>query len=239
MRIETSEQLERVLNAVTNDLVHANCYYKLYLDINDSVTEYNREVNQSRAFWGLTCEALLESTVIRLCRVYERNSDKKATSLQNLLAAIKLNLQIFDFEPFCDRVRSNVHLNPVDAWASLDEIQLEADIAFASESNESVRRLVRWRDNMFVHRSSTLIIKKIELHKSNRPTYGDYDCLLDNGMTIINRYSSLFNRHTHGRVLLGHDDFKHVLRSIRESDELHRERLKAKYKKYGIDDDGE
>jgi hypothetical protein len=239
VKIETSEQLQRVLDAVSDDLVQANCYYKLFRDINDSIAEYVREMNQSRVFWSLTRYALLDAAILRLCRVYERNTDKKANSLGNLLAAIKRNLHIFEFEPFRERTKANVHLDPFKSWTKLNEDQLEADINFATESNAAVKKLVFWRDKWFVHRDSTIVIRKIDVEQIKLPTYDDYDSLLDNGMTIVNRYSSLFHRHTHGRTLIGNDDYTYVLKSIRNNLEANREKLKAEFRNYGIDYDGE
>lgn len=238
-KIRSPEQLHLVIEAVQRDLVQANCYYRLFRDVNNAVAEYTREMNQSRVFWSLTRDALLDAARLRLCRVYEREKDKNANSLGYLLAAIKHNLHMFEFEPFQERLKSNEYIDPYESWKKLDEAQLDADILFATESNSAVRRLVFWRDKQFVHRDSTHIIRKIRIGKEKLPTYGDIGSLLDNGLTIANRYSALFNQHTWGRTMVGHDDYAFVLKLIRDGLKLRRERLNAELKGHGIDNPGE
>jgi hypothetical protein len=215
LNVTTSDELQRVFDVVINDLVQANCYYKLFKDINGAVDEYSREMNQSPAFWHLTRDALLDAAILRLCRVYERNKDVKVNSIRNLLVAIKRNLHMFEFEPFRERTKSNQDLNPFESWRKLDETQLDSDI-LSIESNPAIERLVFWRDKKFVHRDSTLIIRKIEIDKGRLPTFGDYDSLLAGGMTILNRYLTLFKQHTWGHIMVGHDDYTVVLKLIRD-----------------------
>lgn len=236
-KVENSEQLGRLLSAVANDLVHANCYYKLFRDLNDSVSDYKVEMNESRAFWGLTRDALFESAVIRLCRIYERDKDDKARSLGNLLQVISNNKHLFDYDHFCERVKENEHIGVRESFRELDERQLDLDIIFASESNLSVVKLIRWRDSMFVHRSSRMVIRQIKLPSGNFPTYGDYESLLSNGMDVVNRYSSAFQCLTYSRTLIGGDDYLYVLNSVRKRLEVHRNELRAEYEKYGLEFD--
>lgn len=176
----------------------------------------------------------LDAAKLRLCRIYERDSAKTSNDLGFLLAAIKQNLHLFDFDSFRERTASNIHLDPHESWRGLDHVQLDEDIAFATESNNSVRRLVKWRDKQFVHRDSTHVIRKLEFDKNDLPTYGDIESLLDNGMTIVNRYSALFTSHTWGSKFIGQDDYSFALDLIRDGLKFRRIALEAEYAKYGL-----
>lgn len=238
LNVTTSDELQLVFDVVIDDLVQANCYYQLFRDLDDSVKEYKREMNESPAFWYLTRDALLDAAVLRLCRVYERKEDKKVNSLRNLLSAIKRNLHMFELEPFRERTKLNEALDPFDAWEKLDEDQLDSDI-LALESNPAIERLVFWRDKKFVHRDSKLIIRQIKIGKERLPTFGDYEGLLGNGMTVVNRYLALFKQHTWSSQMVGHDDYSVVLNLVREGLELRRERLKEEFKQHDVEFNGE
>ncbi|MBX3245019.1 MAG: hypothetical protein KF685_11225 [Acidobacteria bacterium] len=227
------------MDAVADDLVQANCYYKLFREINDSVNEYKTEMNQSRVFWSLTRDALLDAAILRLCRVYERRKDKNANSLGNLLNAIKQNPDMFEFEQFRVRVETNKYINAFESWKKLDESQLESDILFVSETNSAVKNLIYWRDKEFVHRDSTIVIRNIEIDDARLPTYSDYDSLLETGLDIVNRYSSLFHCCTYGRTLIGGEDYTYILKSLKKTGEAYREKLKAEFNRHGMDYNGE
>jgi hypothetical protein len=97
-----------------------------------------------------------------------------------------------------------------------EENQLKEDIKYVSNDNELVRKLTIWRNNIYAHRQPKNVIKKELIDKKYPLTYKDIEELLAKGITILNRYSSTFCASTYSTTLVGHDDYRFILDSIKE-----------------------
>ena len=233
MKIRTSQDLDKILQGVANELVQANVLYQLYLDLNEAFAGYIREVNESPAFWGQTRNSIFEAAMIRLCRVYDRG--EKSNGIPSVLKEIHHNLHYFESHEFRQRLKDN---ESVDSLAETDRrpdnSQLLLDQEFCSEENISVKKLLAWRNNVFAHKSAKLTIKDQSLSSMLRMTFGDINLLLESGMKIVNRYSGLFRALSYSTNLIGHDDFKYVFKSLRNERNRRDMELRAECEKYGI-----
>ena len=230
MKLTNSKQFELALTKLANELVHANVFYKLFLDINATFDEFQSEVREASTFWFLVRDSLKESALLRLCRVYDKVP--KTNSLPTVLKAIKGNPHFFNLESYVERLKDNKHIDPKERHRTPDEAQLLLDIEFASEKNPVVKKLLTWRSNLFAHRSFTLVIKDVSLPNDDLPTFGDLSALLD--MSIINRYTSLFRSTTYSTQMVGHDDYKYIFKCIKNEAIRRKESLRLEYEKYGI-----
>src|ERR1700749_3511984 len=102
LNIKSSEEFEKLLVSLANELVNANIFYKLHSDLISSISEYEKEFNEASTFWTLTFQSHLDAALFRLCRVYD--TDRRANSLGNLLDTIKANLYIFEEVNFRERL---------------------------------------------------------------------------------------------------------------------------------------
>src|SRR5437763_15135400 len=105
LKIKSSDEFETLLNALATELVHANIYFKLHYDLKSATTEFENEISQSRTFWFLTFQSLLDAALFRLCRIYD--TDPRSNGLFNFLNMIKENLHIFDETNFRERLKDN------------------------------------------------------------------------------------------------------------------------------------
>ena len=223
-KINSSEEFERLMEALSHDLVHANIHYRLHRDLQDSVQEYEREFNQSNTFWWLTLNAHFDACLFRLCRAYDQN--KNALHLRNWLEIIQENLHLFDIDAFKVRLKENSFVESLAASARKpDPKQLAADIEFASNNNPLVKKLTILRNKVIVHRDIKLLIQDRNFWQEQSLKYAEIDTLLEQGVAILNRHSNLFKALSYSKQIVGHDDYKYVLASIRAD----RERREAEY----------
>lgn len=230
MKLTDSKQFDLALTKLANELAHANVFYKLFLDLKSSFGEFQSEIRESNTFWALAYDSLKESALIRLCRVYDQGP--KTNSLPTVLKAINANPHFFDLESYAERLKDNEHIDPIERHKMPDQAQLLLDIEFAGEQNPAVKKLLKWRNNLFAHRSFTLVIKDISLAEDSLPTPGDLSALLD--MTIINRYTGLFRSTSYSTQMVGHDDYKYIFKCIKNEAIRRKESLRHEYEKYGI-----
>jgi hypothetical protein len=212
--IQTGAELSKLLDTLAHEIVDAHIYHKLFSDLTDSITEYSREFQQSNTFWGLTIDSLKEARLIRLCRVFDQNSD--GLNLVNLLETIKANLHLFQEEHFRDRLRNNAF---IDSLAETNRVpspdQLDGDIDYASSRNPLVKKLMIWRNKIVAHRDAKVSLGKIRTLESNPISNLEIEELLSQSLIIFNRYSSLYTASTWSRQVIGHDDYRSLLKFLR------------------------
>ena len=73
-----------------------------------------------------------------------------------------------------------------------------------------------WRHLFVAHRDTGKLLKGVVLGEQYPLSFADVQGLLDDGLHIVNRYSSLFIATTHVRNILGHDDYLNVLNAVQE-----------------------
>ena len=222
MRIYTIEHFDRLLKSLGSELMHANVIYDLFLGLNQSFTDYQNEVNQSTVFWGITRDAIREKATLALCRIYDE--DHRTNSLPNLLNEIRDNPEL-----------GKDVTNDEGIVKVLDRVQLEQDIEFAGNTNPSLNRLIRWRSLMFAHLNAKKVATNRPLRKEEVPLYSDFETLLKEGLTIINRYAGHFHSAEYSTIFPAGDDFRFVLDSVRENLNLHRKQYAAELRRYGLD----
>jgi len=225
----TSTELNNLVEALSSEIVYANIHFRLYKDITGSV-EFENELNQSKAFWGLTIQAHLDVAVFRLCKIYDKQP--KSLNLEKLLKTIGENLHLFAVASFKER-QGNHPL--IDSLSELERVpdptQLQIDLEYVSNENTLVKKLQYWRNNYIAHISETISRQSIDIASGNPLTVDEISELIEKSSEIFNRYSSLFNATSHSTLIVGHDDFKWVLKSVRAHKELLEEQFRKEYQK--------
>ena len=222
IKIETGNELNRLLEALHKEIVDATIYYRLFCDLNNAFEGYSKEFAQSNTFWELTFVALQDAWSIRLCRVFDQQSD--SLTINNLLETIKKNLHFFDEENFRERLKDNAFVNSLAEQCRIpNQAQLERDIEFASCRNPSVKKLMIWRNNIIAHKGSKLALGKADKVLDNSITHHEIERLLDEGFELFNRYARLYNASSWSRTMIGHNDYQYLLNLIRLGLQKHEE----------------
>ena len=76
LTVANSKEFERLLDVLRDDVVGAAIHYRLHKDLRESVAHFERELNQSPAFWSLTFGAHIDATRSRLCLLREVRDGK-------------------------------------------------------------------------------------------------------------------------------------------------------------------
>jgi hypothetical protein len=205
--LSDSREFERLLNRLATDIVDAAIFNRLHTDLSVSVDEYWQEFAQSRAFWSLTLQAHIEVVVFRLIRVYDTHNS--ALSLQSWLQTIKGNLHLFGAEHGAqspDVIRRGAEPPDLD--------QLNRDIVSVTPVDPLVKKLTSLRGNVIAHTSARNIAEELHLEDRFALTYEEIDSLVSRATTILNRYSILFKRQSWSTLIVGHDDFRNVLKAL-------------------------
>lgn len=233
IKIKDAEEFTRLLEALANELVDANIYLKLHEDLTAAGREYSTELHQSWTFWSLTLQSLFDAAIFRLCKTYDQSDG--VVSLPNLVETIQENVAIFSQEEFRERLKDNPFVESLaqDARAP-DPEQLKHDLELVSlKTHEKVKLLSLLRHNFYAHRGATHVLRADDLGTKYPLTLDDARELLRNGMAIVNRYSSLFRAQTYSTQIVGHDDYRYVLGTVREDLRRREEAMHDEERRFG------
>lgn len=194
--ITDGSAFQLLTESIASDMQSLTFHWRLYQDLRDSVSDYEVELNQAKAFWNLTFEAHRDASLFRLCRLYDQH--KSALNLKNWLNALRKNPEFFQ----------SPKSKPCSAT-------LDADIKSVSESDGIAKKIICLRNNLLAHRvlkpitsqDGTLIHLKI-------PT-ASVTILVERAQNLVNRYTTLLNRESYSTTILGHKDYISVLESVR------------------------
>lgn len=208
IKVSNSDEFERLLECLACDIVNAAIHYRLHCDLRDAVTTYEREMNQSPAFWSLTFGAHLDVARSCLFRVYDQGQN--TLCLRNLLDTICENLDLFGAEGRTADVVARGASPP-------DRAVLEDDLALVVPANSLVKKLVALRGNLYAHHNAQNVVQELKIEERFPLTYVEFEKLVQRAVTMLNRYGQLFRRSSWSTMIVGHDDFRYVLKSVRES----------------------
>lgn len=190
--IKNSAEFERLVKALSDDVVDAHIHFRLYEDLIDALTKHPFVEIQSRTFWGYSLQAHLNSTLYSLFRAYDQ--DLSSLHLLSWLTTIKQNLHLFDKASFRQRLKGNPHVDTLaKKFRKPSAASLAKDIAACTTGNRVVKKLIRYRGSRIAHRNAKIVIAARGAGHQSGLTFDDLRLLLKRSSTILNRYSYLFS----------------------------------------------
>jgi hypothetical protein len=95
-----------------------------------------------------------------------------------------------------------------------------------------VRNLIALRGNLYVHRNAKNIVHEIKVSQLFPISYENLDELVARAVRILNRYSGLFRNSSWSTQMIGHDDWKHILKYVREALKRDEEELQEELRRF-------
>jgi hypothetical protein len=167
----------------------------------------------NKAFWQLTLNAHINSSMQMLCRAYDRQPT--SLHLHSWLLTIQKNLYLFDKEEFRKRMKDNPLVESLaQRPRKPDQAVLGADIRSCSPDDPLVKTLIIHRNSHVAHKAARWIIIRRNIHDDYPLVFGDFEALLDRAKAILNRYSSLFGATTYSTQMVGRDDFQYIFKCV-------------------------
>jgi hypothetical protein len=212
--IENSEEFARLLKTLVNDIRDSHDSYRLYRKLGKAIGEYETEFHQSPAFWSLTMRGLIDSAVLRLCRVYDQHN--AANHLHGWLLTIQANPALFEEAQFRERLKDNPSVDSLAKHGTIpNRSDLERDLLLTSAENPDVAVLLGWRGSVVAHSSAKIAKGSTDWTEKNPLSWELIEKLIARAFEIFNRYCVLFNATSYTTMLIGEDDYKGLLELVR------------------------
>lgn len=223
--VSDSAEFKRLLEALVDELIDARDHFRLHQDLDAAIPDYQVEFNQSAAFWTFTLSAHMDAAILRLCKAYDLYEGKPSLNLRNFLETIEANLHFFDELSFRERLKDNPFVDSLAADPRKpDAAQLQSDLKSVSDADPLVKKLTVWRHNFFAHRSRSSVLNSKDFVGRNPLLFSEIKALIENGLRIVNHYSSLFTASVHTSMRI--DDYKYLLDAVRRDLESRRSALR-------------
>jgi hypothetical protein len=225
IRVSSADEFNRLVEALAHDVGSANIHWRLHRELHKSLGEDDRIVwSQTPTFWHLTLNAHTFAAVQCIARAYDQN--QTSLHLLSWLKTIEANMHLFTEEEFRKRLSGSPFVDSLAQHLRVpDQDQLERDIASCSVSDPKVKALTLHRGNISAHRNARTVASGRDLAQEFALPVEDLETLLDRAHEIVNRYSNLFAASTYSRQMIGHDDYKFILKCVQQA--VHRSRGKG------------
>lgn len=218
IKIKDSAEFERLLKALSDDIVDAHIHYQLYKELIEAIRKHPLVVQQSNTFWTFTLQAHLNSSVYALFRAYDQNTS--SLHLLSWLSTIRANLHLFEEAGFRERLKDNPYVASLAQDSRKpDETILAEDISSCSNSDPTVMKLTIYRGSRIAHRNAKNLVAAQDVSE-HALTFEDLNTLLERAKTILNRYSYLFSASSYSTQVVGHDDYEYIFKCVEEKVEL-------------------
>lgn len=209
----SSTDLTKRISALSNDVVNANIHWRMRSDLINSLQKHPLVGAQSNTFWHYTLKAHATSTMINLCRIFEKRQD--TLNLLEWLKTIQDNLSLFETTAFNKRLAGNAFVDSLATEARCpDKPTLDADIRNCSSSDPLIKKLMDYRGDFFAHKNTDIAIGNKPSQTEQLPSDEDITALLERAITIFNRYTRLFQAETYSISVIGKDDYKFIFSCV-------------------------
>ena len=212
-KITSDEEFSRLLIGLSNDIIDSHIHYKIYKDLIKANNLNYQVMAQSNTFWSLTLKAHLATSINLLCKVYDTH--KSALHLTRFLQTIQDNLNLFGEANFRKRKQNNPFINELLKGHRSPDLQvLEADIHSCTKNDPLVKTLTILRGAVHAHRNAENTAKANDISNIYPQSFEDFEKLLERSLTILNRYSHLYEASTYSTKAICHQDYNYIFKCI-------------------------
>ena len=227
--ISDAAEFSKLVQGLADDIVDAHIHWQMHCDLVEALNDAPVVNAQSPTFWYLTVRAHEAAALGPLCRAYDQESS--ALHLRNWLQTIQDNLHLFEPGEFRKRLAENPHVESLAQDHRVPDARtLADDLALVSGTEPVVKKLRAYRNTAFAHRGAKVTLLGRGNTTAPRLTVEDVGVLLERAEAILNRYTVLFGAQVHSLHIVGHNDFRYIMRTIAEAvkqvrREIHRQAL--------------
>lgn len=213
--VRNEDEFFRLFKALASDIINAQIHYKMYRDLLNASNNFPNVIAETNTFWSLTIDSHFTASRHFLVRAYDQH--KEALHLFSFLKTVEENLSLFSKANFIARKHENPYVEDLakeDRTPNLNE--LKTDTQLCSNNDPLVKTLIVHRGNLIAHRNAKNTARGKVLIDNYPLTFGDYEELLNRAISILNKYSRLFDASTYSSKIMGGEDFLYIFKCIND-----------------------
>lgn len=214
-KLKAEEEFSRYHERLRTELNRAYWHFRLLDYFKEIQKDYDRELNQTPAFWGLTINAHILAVLTRLNNFFGKRGKASHLHMQSFLDFIKENLDIFSSEAFERRLRM---VNRYDELAKdyKSEITIEkVERDIEKLSNLPISSLKDWRNKILSHINKNSVGQNIDIAKRHPIKMKHIAKIIDTLDQMLNEYSLAYDFSTHRKDLTVEHGLQYILDAVK------------------------
>lgn len=219
-KLKSFQEFGLHLTSLFHELRDANDHFYFVNCLYQALSDYEREIQHSPAFWGKTIDAHISATLSHLCRVYDY--DPAAVHLLFLLETVRDNPDTFCKSAFKQRLGEMEGCDDhVAYFGDPDKNKIDEYISFCCTANPNplVEKLRKWRHNVVAHLNKR-VSTDLESFKHQCPLeQNDIQELITKGHDILEKCAGWYKAESLTLNLPSpyNNDYKFVFESMRRN----------------------
>ncbi|MGE5329884.1 MAG: hypothetical protein ACM3KR_10305 [Deltaproteobacteria bacterium] len=184
---ERRKQFEEYLERLINEVMFIDSTLELYIHLMNKRIDRINELNMAPAFFGLTINCFLASTVISLAKLYENYNGKNRSdrNICKFLNFIEQNSDIFtQDEETLQKFRCNYRV---------DSLLIKKHRKLIEDSKSKLDNLFYWRDKCYAHNDKKYFLDSTALGNDAGLTIKSFRELIKLAQDILNDYSIAYS----------------------------------------------
>jgi hypothetical protein len=209
------EEFEKYHQKLRNELNRVNWHFRVLEYFRENGNSYLREFNQAPAFWGLTINAHLFSTLTRLNNFFGRKEKVKHLHMSSFLDFVEQNLNIFSTQAFRRRLRKEGRYDEL-AHSFKGHITVEKIAQDRQRLRDlPISSLKGWRREILSHLDRNFVAQNVDIAKKYPIKMSHLKTIIDTLDKMLNEYSLAYDFSTHSKDLTIEHGIKYILDAIR------------------------
>ena len=209
-----------------SELNNAHWHFEIWKKIRQLQSDYQKELNQAPAFWGLTLHAHLLETVMRLNNICDK--DTKTLNIHKLLNFAEQNMEIFSDKALENRLKGKGGYDA--AMELLKNNPPKLDNKVLQENREkfedySINSLRKWRDKFIAHIDRGVVLKDLRIFEEYPVEVKQIEKIINDLDETLNTMLLAFNFGMWSKELSVANDVKAILDTIRDSIQERRRKI--------------
>jgi len=213
--VKAEEEFLRYHQRLRNELNRAYWHFRLLDYFRGTQKDYERELNQSPAFWGLTINAHILAVLTRLNNFFGKKEKEKHLHMHSFLDFVKNNLYIFSREAFERRLRVVNRYDEIAASYNCEITKEKVERDIVKLANLPISSLKAWRHRLLSHIDRRDVAQNIDIAKRHPIKMKHIAEIIDMLHEVLNEYSLAYDFSTHSKDLAVEHGLQYILDAIR------------------------
>lgn len=224
-RVAAEQEFSRYHSRLRSEINTANWHFAIWKYVRKIKNDYLYELNQAPAFFGLTRDAHLLSTLMRINKFFDRR--REHLSIRNFLDFVEENLDIFSKQAFAKRLRQQGRYDAyfVQGHAEITPQKVEQDREKVNQL--PVSHIRAWRNKVLAHIETASVLRDINIMKEYPVKSGQIDDVINTLHAMLNDYSVAYDGITWEKDLALEHGIQTIVDAIRFESQQRRKALKS------------
>lgn len=183
-----------------NELMYIDSMFDLHIYLKNQHVDRVDVLNISPAFFGLTENALLECAAIRLCRLYD--TDTNTITINRFINLVEQNVKSIFKKEYHKEIRDIVKKDKLEFQRYQDKIEMLKSI----------------RDTSLAHNDKCKIQDNYDMWVGSGIVIGDIHTLIQLGIIVINHFTQYSENISHSINAVNKLDVEQILDILEDSD---------------------